>query len=180
MTARRALDFSTIWQDAIPYDGFVEEARDLQKLWEGVYRRFRVPQWAQDRARQLSGVRLLCITEDWCWDAANVVPAVAKLCDETGAMELRVVKRDENPDVMDAYLTNGSRSIPIIVGLGPDFRELGHWGPRPHELQMWAVANKDTLPKKEFYATMRRWHVEDGGHSTLQEVLAMLEQKWGP
>jgi hypothetical protein len=176
MAAPRALDFRAIWQDATPYDCFVAEAQDLKRLWEGIYRRFRVPPWAQERARQMGGVRLLCITEDWCWDAANVVPPIAKLCDETGTMELRVVKRDEHPDIMDQYLTNGTRSIPIVVALDSEFQELGQWGPRPRELQTWVLDHKDDLPKKEFYATMRRWHVEDAGMSTLREVMEIVER----
>ena len=175
MAAQNTLDFSAIWQDAIPYDRFVAEAEDLQKLWVGMYRRFLVPAWALKRARQVGDVRLICITEDWCWDAANVVPPIAKLCDETATMELRVVKRDEHPDIMDRYLTNGARSIPIVVGLDSEFRELGRWGPRPRELQAWAMAHKDELPKKEFYIAMRRWHVEDAGMSTLDEVMEMVE-----
>ncbi|MDH3455337.1 MAG: thioredoxin family protein [Gemmatimonadota bacterium] len=177
MAAQRALDFPAIWQDAIPYDRFIAEAQDLQKLWEGIYRRFQVPAWARERAREVSGIRFLCITEDWCWDAANVVPPIAKLCDESGTMELRIIKRDEQPEIMDRYLTNGSRSIPIVVALDSEFHESGRWGPRPRELQAWALAHKDELPKKEFYTTMRRWHVEDAGMSTLREVMEMVEPR---
>ena len=46
---------------------------------------------------------------------------------------------------MDQYLTNGSRSIPIVIVLDDDFRELGHWGPRPAELQAWVMANRGTI-----------------------------------
>ena len=54
-------------------------------------------------------------------------------------LELRIVLRDEHPEVMDRYLTNGSRSIPIVIALDEEFRELGHWGPRPRELQAWVM-----------------------------------------
>ena len=82
------------------------------------------------------GVRrsLLVIAEDWCGDASNTVPIIAKLADATEGLELRIIRRDEHPSVMDRYLTNGSRSIPVVIALDEDFRELGHWGPRPAEL----------------------------------------------
>ena len=44
-------------------------------------------------------------------------------------LELRVILRDANPEVMDQYLTNGSRSIPIVIALDENFQEMGHWGP---------------------------------------------------
>ena len=56
--------------------------------------------------------KLLVIAEDWCGDASNTVPVVAKLADAVPGLELRVILRDANPEVMDRYLTNGSRSIP--------------------------------------------------------------------
>ena len=51
--------------------------------------------------------------------------------DAVPGLELRMLRRDQHPEVMDRYLTNGSRSIPIVIVLDEEFRELGHWGPRP-------------------------------------------------
>jgi Thioredoxin len=79
--------------------------------------------------------------------------------------------RDTNPEVMDQYLTNGSRSIPIVIALDESFREVGHWGPRPTELQAWVMANRDTVPKSELYPQMRKWYARDRGETTLKEVL---------
>ncbi len=56
---------------------------------------------------------------------------------------------------MDRYLTNGSRSIPIVIALDEEFQELGHWGPRPAELQAWVMANRVTMPKAELYPQVR-------------------------
>ena len=89
---------------------------------------------------------------------------------------MRVVLRDQHPEIMDRYLTNGSRSIPVVIALGQDFRELGHWGPRPTEIQQWVVDNKDTLSSKTRYPTVRRWYAKDRGETTLGEVLGMLER----
>ena len=58
--------------------------------------------------------------------------------------------------------------------LDADFNELGHWGPRPSELQQWVMENKDSIPKEERYPLVRRWYAEDKGESTLREVLELL------
>jgi hypothetical protein len=100
---------------------------------------------------------------------------LAKLGDETELFPLRLLSRDANPDVMDRYLTEGTRSIPIVIALDRDFREVGHWGPRPAALQVWALENRARMPKDQFYAHMRGWHVLDRGESVLREVLALLD-----
>ena len=112
------------------------------------------------------------IAEDWCGDASSTVPVLAKLAANTPGVELRIILRDQHPEVMDRYLTNGSRSIPIVIALDEGFAELGHWGPRPAELQSWVMANRQTVPKTELYPQVRRWYARDHGESTLREVLA--------
>jgi len=72
---------------------------------------------------------------------------------------------------MDQYLTNGSRSIPIVIALDESFLEVGHWGPRPAELQSWVMANRATMPKAELYPKMRQWYARDRGETTIREVL---------
>ena len=174
MTEPHGLDLSIVWRDAIPYASFVAEADSLKKLWEGVYRTARIPDWAVDQANSAGERYLICITEDWCWDAANTIPVVARLCEAARSLELRVVRRDENPEVMDCYLTNGTRSIPIVIVLDRDFRELGHWGPRSRELQAWAKENRPGMEKSEFYQALRKLYVKDRGESVLRELTELL------
>lgn len=165
-----------LWDESIPYEQFVQEAEKNRQLWEGIYRTARIPSWAVDQAcARASRARLLVIAEDWCGDASNTVPILARLGDEAECLEMRLIKRDEHPEVMDRYLTNGTRSIPIVIALDQDFRELGHWGPRPAELQAWVIANKDHMPKTELYPETRRWYAKDRGVTTLREVLALFE-----
>ncbi|HEU5040699.1 MAG TPA: thioredoxin family protein [Gemmatimonadales bacterium] len=164
------LDFRSIWETAQPFDAFVAASGTHRALWEGIYRIARLPEWSSGVA--LPGTRrLLVIAEDWCGDAVNTVPILARLADATPGLELRIIQRDANPAVMDRYLTNGSRSIPIVIALDEEFRELGHWGPRPNELQAWVMANRTTLPKAELYPKVRTWYARDRGETTVREVL---------
>jgi Thioredoxin len=164
------LDFKTLWSQALPFDAFVESCRaEHCGLWEGIYKLARVPEWA---VAAVQGQRkFLVIAEDWCGDASNTVPIVAKLAHQVPGLELRVIQRDTHPDVMDQYLTNGARSIPIVIALDQDFVEVGHWGPRPTELQAWVMANRGILPKSELYPKIRQWYARDRGETTLREVL---------
>ena len=170
------LDFRSIWEnDAIPYEEFVESVEKNESLWKGVYRMAHIPDWAYEMACRLGpGVKLLGIVEDWCGDASNTIPVLARLGHEADCLDMKVIRRDEHPDVMDRYLTNGSRSVPIVIALDQQFNELGHWGPRPSEIQQWVMENKDKVPAQERYPTVRRWYAKDKGVATLREVLGML------
>jgi hypothetical protein len=166
------LDFRKLWQDGLSFEAFVASCKAQHcGLWQGVYNLARVPDWARNAVPPGAARKLLVIAEDWCGDASNTVPVVAKLADSVPGLELRVILRDANPEVMDRYLTNGSRSIPVVIALDENYQELGHWGPRPTELQAWVMANRATMPKTELYPKVRKWYAKDRGETTLREVL---------
>jgi len=173
--ADSALDFSALWNRALTYEAFVRQSTEHRALWSGVYRLARIPDWALARACEL-GVpfQLLVIAEDWCGDASNTIPYVAKLGHLAHCLEMRIVRRDEHPEVMDHYLTGTARAIPIVIVLDAQFREVGHWGSRPAQLQAWVMEARRTTPKEQLYPQIRRWYAKDKGVSTLREVLALL------
>lgn len=150
-------------------------AREHRELWQAVYRLARVPGWAAELAAQLERrLRLIVLAEDWCGDAVNTVPVLAKWAESSPIVELRVLRRDQHPDVMDRYLTDGrARSIPVVIVLTEQMGELGWWGPRPRELQRFV---KEQLAqgraKKDIYPETRRWYARDKGETTIREVLA--------
>jgi len=165
-------DFKALWDKALPFEPFVASCKaEHCGLWRGIYGLARIPDWALAAVPPGASRKLLVIAEDWCGDASNTVPIIAKLVDQAPGLELRVLPRDENPELMDQYLTNGSRSIPIVIALDDSFHELGHWGPRPAELQAWVMANRGTTPKAELYPQVRKWYARDRGETTLREVL---------
>lgn len=167
------LDFKTLWDDALTFEAFLAASTQHKGLWEGLYQIARLPDWATGSLPAGVARKLLVIAEDWCGDASSTVPILAKLAATVPGLELRVIRRDQHPDVMDRYLTNGSRSIPIVIALDEAFRELGHWGPRPRELQAWVMENRLKVSKAELYPQVRQWYARDRGESTLREVLEM-------
>lgn len=173
------LDYRAFWNDGFTWADYLgNEVREHRDLWTAVDARAEVPAWATDEAAALGdGWKLLVISEDWCGDASNTVPVMAKLAEVAPNVEMRVVKRDENPELMDRYLTNGSRSIPLTVVLDRDFRPVGHWGPRPVELQEMVLREKKAgeRPMEEIYRDVRRWYARDRGASTIREILAVMK-----
>ncbi|MEL6141519.1 MAG: thioredoxin family protein [Bacteroidota bacterium] len=120
----------------------------------------------------------LIITESWCGDAAQILPPINKLAAGNANITVVHILRDEHPEVMNLFLTNGARSIPIIAFIDEENEEvLGHWGPRPTELQAIVMARKqqeNPEPYDIFQQGMQKWYNQDKGRSTVGEFLATL------
>ncbi len=167
------LDYPALWEAAVPWPAYLQPEMEQYTLWKGVYDHAVVPGWALEQFMRGPARRLLVLAADWCGDAANTVPVLARLADLVPGMELRILERDQYPAVMNRYLTCGSRSIPVAIALDEEFRELGHWGPRPAVLQEWVMARK-VMPTPQRYAYARGWYARDKGESTLGELLAAI------
>lgn len=168
------LDFAALWAGATPWREYLRPEMDQAALWRGVYEHVVIPGWALEGFLASPVRRVLVLVADWCGDAANSVPVLARLAELVPGMELRLLERDANPEVMQRYVTNGTKSIPIAIALDTEFRELGHWGPRPAVLQEWVLANRKMIPTPQRYASARRWYARDRGASTLRELLAAV------
>lgn len=158
------------------FETMLASATKNAELWAAIWRRAEVPQEFIDRVTMLGGEwHLLVLSEDWCGDAVNTVPVLAKLAELTPNLDLRILARDANADLMDAHLSGTSRAIPVVMALDADFAERGWWGSRPTGLQRWALAEGLLLEQTERYRHVRTWYARDHGRTTLDEVVSMLE-----
>lgn len=126
-------------------DGMAQHRQNLQK----VYDHFQVPE-DDDFFRRLEArsLRVIAITEDWCGDAMMNIPILLHLA-EKSHMQVRMILRDSNLELMDQYLTNGrSRSIPIFIFIDDDGEEVAHWGPRAQVVQSEVDQLMGGLPDK--------------------------------
>lgn len=121
------------------------------------------------------------ISETWCGDSAQNIPVLAKLAQQSPNIEFRVLLRDENPEIMDRYLTNGKRAIPKMICLNKTTgEELVTWGPRPAVMQEKVSEVKSNDPgvaKEEIQKNLHLWYVRDKGR-TLQNEIHQLLNKW--
>jgi hypothetical protein len=156
---------------------FLGSAEANAELWHAMAARRWIPTGLEDRVRAIADRwHLLVLAEDWCGDAVNVVPVLAQLAQLSSKLDLRILRRDANPDVIDAHLTDGARSIPVLVMLDDDFVERAWWGPRPRELQQWVKTSGRAMAKEERYRAVRRWYARDRGVSIIREVLCLMER----
>jgi hypothetical protein len=119
----------------------------------------------------------LVLTEGWCGDAAQSMPVMAKMAAENPNIELKVLLRDENLDVIDEFLTNGGRSIPKLILLEKETQHvLASWGPQPMELRALFLEAKKSpdFDYPEFQKKIQLWYTKDKAISIQQEILGNL------
>lgn len=120
----------------------------------------------------------LIVTEGWCGDAAQIVPVLEAVAQASGGrISTHYVLRDEHLDIIDKYLTNGSRSIPKLLVLNPDtLTEVAQWGPRPATAQTLLLDLKAQGATHEEYAEkIHAWYAQDKTQATQQELLALVQ-----
>jgi Thioredoxin len=125
----------------------------------------------------------LVITEGWCGDAAQNIPLLHLMAEASGGhIQLRLVLRDEHPDLMDRYLTGTSRSIPKLICLDADtLEEAGVWGPRPataHAMVVEAMAAG--VDHHIFAEDVHRWYAQDKTRSAQEEFITLIRQCESP
>ena len=120
----------------------------------------------------------LVLTETWCGDAAQNIPVLAKMAELNPAISLKLIFRDENPDVMDNFLTNGSKSIPKLICVNENLEVLGTWGPRPAAIQSWFVEekNKPTTDMDQLKIDLQQKYNADKGQCLQSELMELLQQ----
>lgn len=135
-----------------------------------------LPELEQQLSKLDRPMTWLYITEGWCGDAAQilgVIEAMAHLCP---SVQTRVILRDEHPEVMQHFLTNGAKAIPIVVVLdNADSAVLGHWGPRPAVIQELMNSWKtEGFTKEELIDRVHHWYAQDKTRHTQLDFAAKL------
>lgn len=118
----------------------------------------------------------LMISEHWCGDASQNIPVFNKIAElSEGKIELKIVYRDQNPELMDAYLTNNTRSIPKLIQLDENLNETGIWGSRPVEAQELILKLKsDPSTADTFVNELHLWYARNKGIALQSEIVELL------
>ena len=184
--------------DAISYEAYFERmarAADGEVLYEKESRNF-FTRLNHQRMRRLNqtleliddvidaGARIPCamtwlvLTEGWCGDAAQVLPALNLLTQRFENLEMGLLFRDRHLPLMDQFLTNGGRSIPKVIMVDRETGEVrGTWGPRPRPAQDLFELYRDGgsgMDKDTYERELQKWYLRDRAEHIQRELLEML------
>ncbi|HCQ11723.1 thioredoxin family protein [Flavobacterium sp.] len=119
----------------------------------------------------------LVISESWCGDAAQILPIINKMAEVSDKIDLRVVLRDDNEDLMNLFLTNGTRSIPKLIIIDKNTNEvIADFGPRPKEAKQLILDYKAEhgVVDETAKINLQKWYLNDKGISTQKEIVALM------
>ena len=120
---------------------------------------------------------LLVLAEGWCGDAAQILPVINKIAESSSKIDLKIVCRDENEDLMNQFLTNGGKAIPKVIIVNNKNEVLNAWGPRPSEATKMVNDYKAIHGGLDdnFKKGLQIWYNKDKGNNTQKDLLNILE-----
>lgn len=159
-------------KELVPYFAInLKQSREIRK-------NFRYNPGMEKKAKSYDAdLKFLIISEGWCEDASQIVPIVDRLA-ETIGVECKFVFRDENIELMEEYNTNGSHSIPIVIGVTPEGDEAFRFGPRPAQAMIYTNRFKkdpDKYSREDFEEDLDRFYLENHGQDIISEILELIE-----
>ncbi len=119
----------------------------------------------------------MVLTEPWCGDSAQCLPCLEILAESHPEITIRYLLRDDNLEIMDRYLTNGKRGIPLLAAFDAEGVELFRWGSRPAEAQaIFDTATAEGLEKPAKLEKLHLFYGRNRGRALDAELVAMFSR----
>ncbi|HEX5002419.1 MAG TPA: thioredoxin family protein [Bacteroidia bacterium] len=118
----------------------------------------------------------LVLSEAWCGDSAQTLPVFDKIARlSSGTIQLLITGRDNHPELMKRFLTDGSRSVPVLLRVNKQSGQLiSRWGPRPKPAQeimlKWKHAD-GAISKEDFQKELHLWYAVDQTMTLQKELI---------
>jgi hypothetical protein len=128
-------------------------------------------------------LQVLVLSEDWCGDCTDNLPILNRIAEESGKLDVRILSRDENLDVMDRYLKNGEfRSIPLILFLDAAGEVVGAFTERPDSVTDLRARRRQEIydRRPDFGAPGAYAELSDEKRAELQAALFMMRDETRP
>lgn len=111
--------------------------------------------------KTIQPIEVYIIMENWCGSSAGNIPYVVKIMNTITDVKIHIVPRDENDDFMNQYLSEGKKSIPIVIGFDVNGIELFKWGSSSVAQATYAkTLQKHSIPFPDFIIAMKKWFLE--------------------
>ena len=118
----------------------------------------------------------LVLTEGWCGDAAQALPVINKIANESDLITLKIIFRDEHEELMGHFLTNQGKSIPKLIVLNSENNVLNTWGPRPNIATKMVQDYKNAHGQLDaaFKQELQVWYNKDKGVNIQENMVGLL------
>lgn len=160
-------------------DDLLNFSRLNDKRMKRLDKKTKLSEFSKENAQKIKkDFTWLVLTESWCGDAAQVLPVLNKFSEVNPKIDLKVVLRDDNEDLMGQFLTNGSKSIPKLIVIENNTNKvINSWGPRSKVATKMVVDYKDKHGKidAEFKKDLQIWYNKDKGVNIEKDIVELIE-----
>ena len=176
------LNLITAYDLAMSYQAYLEQLGknlDLHKLH---YKKFSIDENTIAKISGYKKVKILIITEPWCGDSLALLPIIKRIAEKNDHWEIKVLLRDANLEIMDHFLTNSVRGIPVFLFLDERGEFLFRWGPRPKKAAQIFENYREQIAageieKQDVIKKIRVYYAKDRGIETLTELIAVFDKQ---
>ena len=118
----------------------------------------------------------ILISEPWCGDASHIVPFVHLLASLNPKITLDIELRDAEPHRINEYLTNGGKSIPMLIIKDENNNDIAVWGPRPKDAQdLFLKLKREQADFETQKIQLQNWYNVNKGIDIQNEITALLK-----
>ena len=142
------MSLQTWFEKGLTADAYRETLDYHKDNFAKIYDSFELPkdeEFFQDI--QKKQLRVIVLAEPWCGHCMLNIPILLHFAKAT-QMDVRFLLRDENLELMDQYLTNGNRTIPIFIFINQNGEEVAKWGPMAEKTRNILAPHREKLPPK--------------------------------
>ena len=120
----------------------------------------------------------LVLTESWCGDAAHTLPILNKIAINSDCIDLKIALRDDNLDLMNTFLTNGTQAIPKLIIVDENYCLINVWGPRSKTATQLVLDYKKEFGSidDEFKKDLQTWYNKDKGVSIISDLVKLTKR----
>jgi ADP-heptose:LPS heptosyltransferase len=174
------LNLLSDYKRALPYAAYIDILEKNLSLHQLQYKKFVINVTTMNKISKFQSVKILVITEPWCSDSLALLPVVKKIAECNKRWDLKVLLRDKNAELMDNYLTNGAKAIPVFLFLNENGDLLFRWGPRPAPAveifsRHRSLIKTGKIEKQEVIKKIRTFYAKDRGKTTLSELIDLFK-----
>ena len=175
------MNLESYFEKALSYDDYVGLLENNLELHQLHYKKFMISPEKEQIIKDIKPLRILVLTEPWCGDSLAIFPVVRRLVEINGKWKLKILRRDENPELMDQFLTRNARAVPIFLFLQEDGSLIFRFGPRPQAAQTIFETFREEfkagrIEKSEVIKKIRNFYARDRGNAILNDLLAAFTQ----
>ena len=175
------MNLNSYFEKALSYDDYVGLLEDNLPLHRLHYNKFKISPREEQIIKDIKPLRILVLTEPWCGDSLAIFPVVRRIAEINGNWPLKILRRDENLDLMDQFLTRHARAVPIFLFLREDGSLIFRFGPRPRAAQAIFETYREEfkagkIEKAEVIKKIRNFYAKNRGNAILNELLAAFTE----